>query len=84
MAVGLARVVGDDADEIHRQLADAPAVEQVGQAMVELRDQQHDPALRRSVAQGPGHAEARRRAARSRARRASSRPRRRPGRTRRA
>ena len=38
--IGLARMIGDDADDIHPELADAPAIEQVDQAMVELRHQQ--------------------------------------------
>ena len=39
MGVGLARVVGDDRDDVHRQFADAPAIEQIDEAMVEARDQ---------------------------------------------
>jgi len=57
VGVGLARMVGDDRRRRHRQLADAPAIQQVGQAMIELRDQQHDPAFLGLIAQGPAHGE---------------------------
>ena len=44
MSDRLTRVVGDDGDGIDRQLADAPAIEQVGKAMVKLADHdQHAP-----------------------------------------
>ena len=44
------RVVRDDPDHVHRQLADAVAVEQVAEAMVELRhQQQHALALLRAA-----------------------------------
>ena len=38
-----ARMVGDDRHRIDRQFADAPAIEQVGEAMVELADHDHHP-----------------------------------------
>src|SRR5664279_6511318 len=38
--IGLARMIGDDADDIHPELASAPAIEQIDQAMVEFRHQQ--------------------------------------------
>ena len=43
-------MVAHDCDRLHRQLADPPAVEQVGKAMVEFAHQQYDPA--RPVTQG--------------------------------
>ena len=46
-AVGLARMVGDDGGRDHVELADAPAIEEVGEAVIGLGDQQHDPAPRR-------------------------------------
>ncbi len=44
-----ARVIGDDCHGLHRQFADAPAVQQVGQAVIELAD--HDEHPPRPVAQ---------------------------------
>ena len=42
VGVGRARVVGDDARDVHDELARSPVVEDVGQAVVELGDhQQH-------------------------------------------
>lgn len=38
--IGLARMIGDDTDDIHPELAGAPAIEQIDQAMVEFRHQQ--------------------------------------------
>ena len=52
----LARMVAHDADDIHVQLADAPAVEQVAQAMVELADHQQHLLPLVTTAQVPFHA----------------------------
>lgn len=51
----LARVVGDDRHRLDRQFADAPAIEQVGQAVIEPAD--HDQHAARPVAphQLPAH-----------------------------
>jgi hypothetical protein len=51
----IARVVADDANNIHRQLANAVAVEQIGQAVIELRHQQQHLAPVRLTAQRPIH-----------------------------
>ena len=37
-----ARMVGDNADDVHLHFADTPAVQEVGQAMVKLRYEQQD------------------------------------------
>ena len=50
-----ARVVADDADHLHGQLADAHPVEQVGQAVVELADHQDGLAQRAFRPQRPVH-----------------------------
>jgi hypothetical protein len=50
-------VVADDRDDLHRQFADAGAVEQIAEAVVELADHEHRPALFRAVAHVPFHAE---------------------------
>jgi hypothetical protein len=42
--ISVAGMIGDDAGNLHRQLADTPAIEHVGQAVVEFRHQQHHPA----------------------------------------
>jgi len=55
--IDLRRVVGDDGGDIHRQLADPPAIEQVGQAVVGLAGQDHHPLAHRRVAQAPAHGE---------------------------
>ena len=39
VVVGLAGIIGDDRDDVHRQFAAAPAIEEVDEAMVEARDQ---------------------------------------------
>ena len=57
MLVGLARVVRNDADDVHRQLAGAPAIQDVGQAMIRLRRQDHHPLAHRGIAQRQRHAE---------------------------
>jgi hypothetical protein len=38
MRIGLARMVGDNPDMFHHQLAGLPPIYQVGQAMIELAD----------------------------------------------
>ena len=50
VAERLGGMVGDDRDDVHRQLADALAIEQVGQAVVELGDQDQHLARRVSRA----------------------------------
>jgi hypothetical protein len=51
----LARVVADDRDHIHVQFADAVAIEQIAEAMVELAHHQHDLAPRGLAPQRPMH-----------------------------
>src|SRR3546814_9706374 len=41
MRIGREGVVRDDAADVHLDLADAPAVEQVGEAVVEVRSEEH-------------------------------------------
>ena len=65
VGIGLGRMVGDDPGHLHRQLADPPAIEQVGQAVVEPGDQQHDPHARAPVADRPVHPEIARRCRRN-------------------
>ena len=40
--IGLARMIGNDADHVYRQFADPSAVEQIGKAVVESGDEQKD------------------------------------------
>ena len=54
----LARMIADNAHDIHVQLADPRAVEQVGQAMVEFGDEQQHLAALVTTAQPPVHAQA--------------------------
>jgi hypothetical protein len=49
------RVVGDHGGDVHRQLALPPAPDQVGEAMVLLRGQDHHPAALLRIAQPPVH-----------------------------
>jgi hypothetical protein len=42
VGVGLARIIGDDRHGIHRELAAAPAIEEIDQAVVETRNHQRD------------------------------------------
>ncbi len=58
IAVGLLRVVGDDRGRDHLQFTGAPAIEDIGQAVIGFRDQQHHPAAGGAVAHLPVHAEA--------------------------
>src|SRR3954452_16246729 len=55
--VGLAWMIGDDGCRNHVEFAGAPAIQDVRQAMIRGRDQQHDAAARRAVAHLPVHAE---------------------------
>jgi hypothetical protein len=57
MRVGFARIVGDDSGDLHVEFADAPAIEQIGEAMVEARDEQQHAQLLRARAHPPVHAE---------------------------
>jgi hypothetical protein len=57
MGVGVPRVVGDDRGGLEGKLPDAPAIEEIGEAMVELRHHQDDAAALRHVAERPRHAE---------------------------
>ena len=57
MRKGFARVIADDADNVDRHFPDAPAVEQVGQAMVVFRDEDQHPGVVRLRAHLPGHVE---------------------------
>src|SRR5205814_6987006 len=56
--VGLTWMIGDDGRRDHLEFAGAPAIQDVRQAMIRSRDQQHDAAARRAVAHLPVHAEA--------------------------
>ena len=58
IAVGFARMIGDDRGWNHLQLAGPPAIENIGKAMVGFGDQQHDPLARGAVAHPPVHLEA--------------------------
>ena len=58
IAVGLARMVGDDSGRDHLEFAGAPAIEDIDEAMIGFRDQQHHPAAAGAVAHLPVHAEA--------------------------
>src|SRR6185437_7663177 len=42
MGVSLPRMIGDDRDRRHPELAAAPAVEEIDQTMVETRDHEND------------------------------------------
>jgi hypothetical protein len=57
MAIGGARVVGDDGDDLHVEFADAPAIDQIGQAMVEFRREDHHLLARALRPHRPAHAE---------------------------
>ena len=48
MRIGFARMVGNDARDFHAQFADPPAIEDIGEAMVELGNQQHHLGPRRA------------------------------------
>ncbi len=43
MGIGFARMIGDDRDRRHPELAATPAVEEIDQTMVETRDHENDP-----------------------------------------
>ena len=58
IAIGLARMIGDDRGRDHFQLTGTPAVENIGEAVIGFGDQQHHPAAVGPVAHLPGHAEA--------------------------
>ena len=58
MGVGLARIIGDDRDRIHREFAAAPAIEEIDQAMVEARHHEHDALQLIDGAHRPCHREA--------------------------
>ena len=51
-------MVGDDRGRDHLQFAGAPAIEDIGQAVIGPRDQQHHPAAGGAVAHLPVHPEA--------------------------
>ena len=51
-------MVGDDGGRDHLEFAGAPAIQDIGEAMVGFRDQQHHPAAAGAVAHLPVHAEA--------------------------
>jgi hypothetical protein len=54
----LARMIGDDRGRVHREFAGPPAIQNIGQAVIGLRDQQHHAAAAGAVAHLPVHAEA--------------------------
>jgi hypothetical protein len=58
VAEGIARVIGDDRGRDHLEFAGAPAIQDIGEAMIGLRDQEHHPAAGGAVAHLPVHAEA--------------------------
>ena len=41
MRIGLAPVVGDDSDRLHVEFADPPAIDEIDEAMVRFRDEDH-------------------------------------------
>ena len=51
-------MIGDDGGRDHLKFAGAPAIQDIGEAMIRFRDQQHDPAAGGAVAHLPVHAEA--------------------------
>ena len=55
VGVGLARIIGDDRHRVHRQLAAAPAVKEIDEAMVETGDHERDPLALVGRAHRPGH-----------------------------
>ena len=57
VGVGLARMIGDDRNRIHRQFAAAPAIEEIDEAMVETRDHERDALALIGRAHRPGHRE---------------------------
>ena len=57
-AVGLARMVGGDGGRDHVELAGAPAIEDIGEAVIGFGNQQHDPAAAGAVAHLPFHRKA--------------------------
>ena len=47
MRVSLERVIGDDGGDLHREFADAASIEQIDEAVIEARDEDHHaPVLR--------------------------------------
>ena len=58
IAVGLARMVGNDRGRDHLEFAGAPAIEDIDQAVIRFGDQQHHAATGGAVAHLPVHAEA--------------------------
>ena len=58
IAIGLARMVGDDRGRDHLEFAGAPAIEDIDQAMIGFGDQQHHPAAAGAIAHLPVHAKA--------------------------
>ncbi len=57
-AIGLAWMVGNDRGRDHFQFTGAPAIEDIGEAVIRLRDQKHHPAASGAVAHLPSHVEA--------------------------
>src|SRR5438552_1703149 len=57
IAVGLARMIGDNGGRDHLEFAGSPAIQDVGEAMIGFRDQQHYSAAGGAVAHLPVHAE---------------------------
>jgi hypothetical protein len=57
-AVGFARMIGDDGSRDHLEFAGSPAIVDIRQAVIGLRNQQHHPAAAGAVAHLPVHAEA--------------------------
>ena len=51
-------MIGDDGGRDHLQFAGAPAIQDIGEAVIGFRDQQHHPAAGGAVAHLPVHAEA--------------------------
>src|ERR1700722_4930234 len=57
MGISVARIVGADPDDRHRQFPAAPAIEKIDQAMIEARDKDEDALSLVARAQRPGHRE---------------------------
>ena len=45
----VAWVIGNDRGDVHRQFAEPPAIQNIGQTVIEFRHQQHDPLAVRPI-----------------------------------
>lgn len=56
--VGLARMIGKNAGDLHRHFVVSPAIQQIGEAVVEARHHDHHPLTDGLIPHGPAHGEA--------------------------